>query len=123
MLILCILLLIASVITNIYLTKKLFLKVQFSYQEHEKKEEQYNSRLNKLKQQIEELEEKQRVDLQKIGKGQCELTRIENLIPEKMQQLSIIKDGIAMAKENYEKEVSIAKLDIDKQFAEHKRYF
>ena len=109
MIIITLLLLIASIAGNIYLANKLAQKVIFTYEEHQRKERSYENKIEKLRNEINELS----------GKRE-ELNRISALIPEKSQQLAIIKDGISIAKENYEREVELVKKEVDKNYEAHK---
>ena len=102
-------LLIASIAGNIYLANKLSQKIVFTYEEHQKKERSYENKIEKLRNEINGLSEKRE-----------ELNRISALIPEKSRQLAIIKDGISIAKENYEREVELAKKEVDKDYEAHR---
>ena len=114
-----IILLIISIVINIFLARKLAEKVIFTYQEHQKQEEYYNSKIEKAKLKLEEIEIQRQTNADLLSKERFELDKIAALIPEKTQQLSVIREGINMAKENYEREVAIAKEEIDKDFQGH----
>ena len=80
-----------------------------------KKQEEYNNTVQAIDRAWEEL----RSTELEIEKKSSELQRIMDLIPARDDQLNTIRESIAMAKDNYDKELEIKKKEADASYQEH----
>ena len=91
-------------------------KVQEEFdKEIKKREEQLNGIISAIDRADEELS-KVKIEINDKSK---ELNRLVELIPIRDEQLNAVRESIAIAKDNYNKELEIKKQEVDKDYEEH----